>query len=602
MFNGNDNKDHSLLGLSATSKSSNFKESLIKLLNYSSKFKKVIIVSIIFAIVSSILSIIGPQYISEMTNVITDGLLGSIDMNKIWYLTIILVIIYGCSWLFGYIQSKMMAIMSQKYSEKLRSDFSKKINKLPLKYFDNHTVGDTLSIVTNDVDTIGQSLNQSLGQLVSASVLCIGACIMMFYTNLLMAVVAVVSSLLGFLIMSKILVSSQKYFNARQVELGRMNGHIEEIYTNHDIVRVYNGSKKEKKKFNKINQSLFTCDLKSQFLSGIMQPLMSFIGNFGYVCVCVVGALLAMNGSISFGVIVSFMVYIRLFTNPLSQISQSFTSLQSASAASERVFTFLASTEQEDETQIQNRLELNNTKGNIEFKNVKFGYNEDKIIINDFSCKVKSGAKIAIVGPTGAGKTTIVNLLMKFYNIGSGDITIDNVSIKDLTRENIHDLFIMVLQDTWLFNGTIRENVKYNNENVSDEEIMNAISQVGLEHFIKTLPNGLDTKLSDAESISVGQKQLLTIARGLIKNSPLLILDEATSSVDTRTEELVQKSMDKLTKGRTSFIIAHRLSTIKNADLILVMKDGNIIEQGTHDELIDKRGFYEKLYNSQFQN
>ena len=495
-----------------------------------------------------------------------------------------------------------MATVTQKFSKKLRGEISIKINKLPLKYFDKNSYGDILSRVTNDVDTLGQTMNQSIGTLVSSVTMFIGSLVMMFYTNWLMAITAIIATIIGFALMAVILAKSQKYFNAQQKQLGILNGHIEEMYSGHNVVKAYNGTNESKKKFNEYNNALYESAWKSQFLSGLMPVIMGFIGNFGYVCVCIVGAMLTMNSSISIGVIVAFMIYIRLFTNPLSQIAQAMTSLQSAAAASERVFEFLDEEELIDESNKTKVLSKDEVKGNITFEHVKFGYDEDKLIIKDFSAKAKSGEKIAIVGPTGAGKTTMVNLLMRFYEINSGDILIDGVSTKDLTRENIHKLFCMVLQDTWLFNGTIKDNIIYNNPNVTLDEVKEACKTVGLDHFIKTLPHGYDTKIGDTDSLSSGQKQLLTIARGMIEDAPFLILDEATSSVDTRTEELVQIAMDKLMHGRTSFIIAHRLSTIKNADLILVMKDGNIIEQGNHNELIKKNGFYAELYNSQFQN
>ena len=493
-----------------------------------------------------------------------------------------------------------MATVSNNFAKGLRTKISNKINKLPLRYFDSHEIGDILSRVTNDVDTIGVSMYQSLGSLVGALTLFIGSIIMMFVTNPLMALTAIISSLIGFVVMFIILGKSQKYFTARQVELGKLNGHIEEIYSAHNLVKAYNGEKDASNTFDKLNNSVYECNRKSQFLSGMMQPIMAFIGNFSYVAVCVVGAALVIKGNITFGVIVAFMIYVRLFTNPLSQIAQGMSNLQTTAAAGERVFEFLEEDELKEEKN-KKHLDSKHVKGNITFEHVKFGYNENKVIINDFNCKIQKGEKVAIVGPTGAGKTTIVNLLMKFYEINNGDIKIDDISINDLTRENIHDLFIMVLQDTWLFNGTIRDNIRYNNKNVTDEEIWKALKTVGIDHFVKTLPKGLDYVLGDNDSISAGQKQLLTIARGMIKDAPLLILDEATSNVDTRTEELVQDAMDKLTNGRTSFIIAHRLSTIKNADLILVMKDGNIIEQGNHDELMSQNGFYADLYNSQFK-
>lgn len=525
----------------------------------------------------------------------------SIDMVKIKNIGIILIIIYLVSALFGYIQSFTMATVSNNFAKYLRTSISTKINKLPLSYFDTHETGNVLSIVTNDVDTIGMQMNQSLATLVTSITLFVGSLIMMFITNYIMAITAIISSIFGFALMFLILGKSQKYFNQRQEELGAMNGYIEEIYSGHTIVKSYNGTEKAIKDFDELNERLYYCNRKSAFLSGLMHPIMGFVGNFGYVAVCIAGALLVMNNNITFGVIVAFMIYIRLFTNPLSQIAQAMSNLQSSVAAGERVFEFLDEKEMDNEDDKKGKLDKTKVKGNIEFKNVKFGYNDSRIIINDFSAEAKSGKKIAIVGPTGAGKTTMVNLLMKFYEINDGDILIDGISTKDLTRENIHELFIMVLQDTWLFEGTIRDNIKFNKKDVTDEEIWDALKTVGVDHFVKTLPGGLDATIGDNESISQGQKQLLTIARGMVEDAPFLILDEATSNVDTRTEELVQKAMDKLTVGRTSFIIAHRLSTIKNADMILVMKDGNIIEMGNHKELMKKKGFYADLYNSQFK-
>ena len=526
----------------------------------------------------------------------------SINMNAVKKIVIFLLTIYLVSALFNFLEGFIMASVANDFARNLRSKISVKINRLALKYFDTHSNGDILSRVTNDVDTVAQTMSQSLGSFVSAIALFIGCVIMMFKTNWILAITAILSSLIGFIFMSFILSKSQKYFLARQVELGKLNGHIEEIYSSHNVVKAYNGNYDASKKFDELNENVFECNRMSQFLSGLMPSMMSFIGNFGYVAVCVVGALLTINGNISFGVIVAFMIYVRLFTSPLSQIAQGMTSLQSTCAAAERVFEFVEEPEMEDEKHLKKKLDTKKVKGNIEFNHVKFGYDSDKVIINDFNCKVKPGQKIAIVGPTGAGKTTMVNLLMKFYNINDGDILIDGVSIKELKRENIHDLFIMVLQDTWLFNGSIRDNIKYNKKRVSDKIIEKSLETVGALHFVKSLPGGLDYQITDSESISAGQKQLLTIARGMVKDAPFLILDEATSSVDTRTEELVQKAMDKLTKGRTSFIIAHRLSTIKNADIILVMKDGNIIEQGNHKALMKKNGFYADLYNSQFKN
>ena len=523
------------------------------------------------------------------------------DMNLVYKYAFILGSLYIISAIFAYIQNFSMTTVSNNFARKLRNNIGVKINKLPLKYFDTHETGDVLSRVTNDVDTIAQNLNQSLASLVSSVTLFIGSIIMMFITNWVMAFTAIFSSLIGFGLMSVILSKSQKYFIARQTELGDLNAFIEEMYSAHNVVKAYNGGKEAIKEFEMLNKKLYESNRKSQFLSGLMHPIMGFIGNFGYVAVCIVGALLVINNHISFGVIVAFTIYVRLFTNPLTQIAQAMTSLQSTAAASERVFEFLDEIEMSKEDNITKHLDKSKVKGEIEFKHVRFGYDESRTVIKDFSVKVSPGNKIAIVGPTGAGKTTMVNLLMKFYEISDGDILIDGVSIKELTRENIHELFCMVLQDTWLFEGTILDNIKFNKENVSEEEIWSACKTVGIDHFIKTLPGGILSKVSDTDTISGGQKQLLTIARGMLEDAPFLILDEATSNVDTRTEELVQKAMDKLTEGRTSFIIAHRLSTIKNADLILVMKEGNIIETGNHDELMKQNGFYRELYNSQFE-
>lgn len=523
------------------------------------------------------------------------------DMDKIKSIAILLACLYIISAIFSYVEGLSMIKVANGYAKKLRSSISEKINKLPLKFFDHNLSGDILSRVTNDVDTIAQSLNNSLSTLVSSITLFIGSIIMMFATNYIMAITAIVSSLIGFILMFIILNKSQRYFTARQRELGKLNGYIEEVYSGLNVVRSCNAKDETINEFDKLNDKLYDCNRKSQFLSGLMQPIMGFIGNFSYVAVCIVGALLVSKSVISFGVIVAFIMYVRLFTNPLSQIAQAMTSMQSTAAASERVFGLLEEVEMDSENDITKKLDKHKVKGNIEFKNVKFGYDKDKIIINDFTAKVKAGEKIAIVGPTGAGKTTMVNLLMKFYDINDGDILIDGTSIKELKRDNIHSLFTMVLQDTWLFNGTVKENIIYNQKNVSNKKVEEVCKVVGVDHFIKTLPNGYDSIISDNDSVSSGQRQLLTIARGMISDSPFLILDEATSNVDTRTEELVQKAMDKLMENKTSFIIAHRLSTIKNADLILVMKDGNIIEQGNHNELMKKNGFYANLYNSQFE-
>ena len=523
-----------------------------------------------------------------------------LDEKKLKEKSITLGIIYLVQAIFSYIVGLLMAYVGIGYSKKLRRNISTKINKLPLKYFDTHEIGDILSRVTNDVDTIGINMSNNITSFVTNITLFLGSVVMMFVTNWIMALTAIAASIFGFMFTFVILKRSQKYFTARQKELGNLNGHIEEIYSGHNVVKAYNGERDALIEFDKINDKLYDANRKSQFLSGIMQPLMNFIGNFGYVAVCVVGALLVMNNEITFGVIVAFMIYVRLFTNLLSRLAQAMTSMQSIAAAAERVYEFMDEEELPDESNIKSSLPKK-VKGNIEFKNVKFGYNPEKTIIKDFSAKVKDGEKIAIVGPTGAGKTTMVNLLMKFYEINDGDILIDGISIKNIKREELHDLFVMVLQDTWLFEGSIKDNLKFNNKNISTDLLWDICKKIGIDHFIKTLPSTMDSSVTDNEAISSGQKQLLTIARGMVKDAPFLILDEATSNVDTRTEELVQIAMDKLMEGKTSFIIAHRLSTIKNADLILVMNEGNIVEQGTHKELLKKNGFYANLYNSQFQ-
>ena len=527
----------------------------------------------------------------------------TMNMTKIKNITILLASLYILSALFNFIQSISMTTVANKFANTLRRKISIKINKLPLKYFDKHQSGDILSRITNDVDTIAQSMNNSLATLVSATTLFLGTIIMMFITNWIMAITAIISSLLGFVFMFMILGKSQKYFIERQVELGKLNSHIEEIYSGLNVVKAYNGQKESNNKFDELNKKVYECNRKSQFLSGLMPPMMGFIGNLGYVAVCIVGALLTMNDLITFGTIVAFITYVRLFTNPLNQISQAMTSLQTTAAASERVFEFIDEEEMSSQEHIKTKLNKNKVKGKIEFANVVFKYEGNvNPTIKNFSACAKPGQKIAIVGPTGAGKTTMVNLLMKFYEINSGDIKIDGISTKELTRENIHELFTMVLQDTWLFNGTIKENIIYNRKNISNKKVEEVCEQVGISHFINTLPDGYNSIISDNDNVSAGQRQLITIARGMLEDAPFLILDEATSNVDTRTEELVQKAMDKLSEGKTSFIIAHRLSTIKNADLILVMKDGNIIETGNHKELIKKNGFYAELYNAQFKN
>ncbi len=600
------------MGSGAGEKAKDFKSAVKRLLKELGKFKILIVIALVLAVAGAVLSISAPNRLSKLTDEIQAGIVPKVengqmimpemDMEAIKSIALSLVILYACSAICTFIQSICMTEVANNFARSLRTRISVKINKLPLSYFDRHQSGDTLSRVTNDVDTIAQTMNQSLGSLVSNITLFLGSIIMMFYTNWIMALTAIVSSLLGFMGMFAVLSKSQKYFVAKQEELGNLNGHIEEVYSGLNVVKAYNGKKESDQKFDEYNQKVCEANRKSQFLSGIMQPIMNFIGNFGYVAVCIVGALLTMNNVISFGVIIAFITYVRLFTNPLSQIAQSMTSLQSTAAASERVFEFLDEKEMSDQSNITKSLDKNNVKGKIEFDNVVFQYdNNDKPTIKNFTATAEPGQKIAIVGPTGAGKTTMVNLLMKFYDINSGDIKIDGISTKELSRENIHSLFTMVLQDTWLFEGTVKENIIYNQENVSDERVKEVCKEVGLDHFIRTLPKGYDSYLSENDSVSAGQRQLLTIARGMIQDSPFLILDEATSNVDTRTEELVQVAMDKLTEGRTSFIIAHRLSTIKNADLILVMKDGNIVEQGNHEQLMAKNGAYAELYNSQFE-
>lgn len=568
-------------------------------------FQLPFLLAVIGAIVSATVTVIGPDKLKEITNTITKGLtptatgmIPGIDLDKVGKIALTLAILYVISAVVGYIQSFTVATIVQRFSQRLRKAIQTKIDKVPLNYFDSHSQGDTLSRVTNDVDLLGQSLNQSLGTLVTSTMLLIGSIFMMFHSNVSMALTAIGSVLIGFVLVMVIMGSSQPLFKRQQNNLAAINGYVEEIYSGHNVVTSYNAAGETSETFKKLNTNLYKSMWQSQFLSGIMMPLMIFVGNFGYVMVCVVGAVKVINGDITMGDVVAFMTYVRIFSQPLSQIAQAFTQMQSATAAMSRVFEFLEEDEMEDESDKERQ--LSDVNGEVTFDNVFFGYSKDKTIIHDFSAVAKPGQKVAIVGPTGAGKTTIVNLLMKFYEIDKGQITIDGVDTRLMTREEVHDQFSMVLQDTWLFEGTIKENLIYNQENITDEQVIAAAKAVGVHHFIMTLPKGYDTYLDDSVTLSIGQKQLLTIARALLKDSPLLILDEATSSVDTRTEELIQKAMDKLMEGRTSFVIAHRLSTIRNADLILVMKDGNIIEQGNHDELMAADGFYADLYNSQF--
>ena len=593
-------------------KPKNFKKAMGKLIAFVKPFFVPIIIALVFAVAGTVLNLVGPNILSDLTDLIgasfayipAQGIdaVFPVDFDEVFRLCMTLVGIYGAGLICSYVQGLIMATVTQKNSKNLRTAISEKINRLPLKYYDSNSIGDVLSRVTNDVDTIGQTLNQSVATFVTAIVLLLGSIVMMFITNWIMAFTAIAASLIGFAFTFLIMGRSQKYFARQQAYLGEINGHIEETYAGHNVVKAYNAEHNVKRVFNDINYRLYTSAWKSQFLSGLMMPLMAFIGNFGYVAVCVVGAVLVAEGHIAFGVVIAFTLYVRLFTSPLQQLSQAFTSMQSAAAASERVFEFLDETELSDESGKTRFLSPKDIKGDVAFENVRFGYDPGRIIIHDFSAQAKAGQKIAIVGPTGAGKTTMVNLLMRFYELDGGCIKIDGIPTNELTRANVHDLFCMVLQDTWLFEGTIRENVVYSKENVTDEEVVRACKAVGLHHFVMTLPKGYDTVLDDKANLSAGQKQLVTIARTMIENAPMLILDEATSSVDTRTEELIQRAMDKLTEGRTSFIIAHRLSTIRNADLILVMKDGDIIEKGNHEELLAKKGFYADLYNSQFES
>ena len=598
-------------GRGAVEKPQDFGGVMKKLVHFCRHYIPAIIVALVLGAIGTVCQIVGPDKLKDMTNEIAKGLpalvngkpvLGAIDMDAVTHIAWLLVALYVGYAVLCYVQSWMMANVTQRTAQELREAISVKINKLPLKYFDKVSYGDVLSRITNDVDAIGQTLGQSVGSLITSVTLFVGALIMMFYNNVIMTVCAIASSLVGLLIMGAIMKVSQKYFSRQQIALGDVNGHVEEMYAGHTVVKAYCGEADSIRAFEKYNGDLYNSGWKSQFLSGLMMPLMNFVGNFGYVVVCVVGAVLAMDGKIEFGVIVAFMMYIRLFTQPLSQFAQAFQNLQRCAAASERVFSFLEEPEMADESDKQALLGVNGkpVRGDVEFSHVKFGYDPSKTIINDFSASVKSGQKVAIVGPTGAGKTTMVNLLMRFYEISGGSIAIDGVDTKSVPRWNVHDQFSMVLQDTWVFRGTVRENIAYSKPDVTDKQIEDACKAVGLHHYIMSLPNGYDTVLDDKATLSQGQKQLLTIARAMVEDAPILILDEATSSVDTRTEELIQKAMDALTVDRTSFVIAHRLSTIRDADMILVMNHGDIVESGTHEELLAKGGFYADIYNSQF--
>lgn len=587
-------------GRSNNEKPTAFKETWQKLLKYFRQYWWIMILALACSAIGSILTLVGPDKLSELTDIITQGIMTEIDMNAIRKIGFTLVILYGVAATLSLIQGFVMATITQKISKSLRHDLSQKINDLPISYFDNNTTGDILSRVTNDVDTIAQSLNQSVSTLVTAITTLIGSLVMMLLTNITMTVTAILATMAGFGLMMVIMSRSQQYFSKQQNDLGAINGHIEEIYSNHSTVKVYNGSREAMTRFKEINRNLRDSGFKAQSLSGLMMPIMGFIGNFGYVAVCIVGAMLAINGQITFGVIVAFIMYVRYFTQPLSQLAQAGQSLQSTAAAAERVFEMLETPEMADES--HKTQAITTIYGDVSFENVRFSYpNSDKTVINNFSAEAKAGQKIAIVGPTGAGKTTIINLLMRFYEVTGGSIKIDGIPTSELTRENVRDQFSMVLQDSWVFNGTVKENLVYSIPNITDEQVVKASKAVGLHHFITTLPHGYDTILNDQVSLSEGQKQQITIARAMIADKQMLILDEATSSVDTRTELQIQHAMDLLMKGRTSFIIAHRLSTIKNADLILVMKDGDIIESGTHDSLLTEGQFYAQLYNSQFE-
>lgn len=584
-----------------------FKETLKEMARYLKPYFPLILIAVVASVIATILQIIGPDKLKLITDEITKGLpkivkgkpvVTAIDMDSVKSITLMLLIFYLSSLVLNLLQRFIMADVTQKISKSFREEIAKKINRLPFSYFDNTTFGDILSRVTNDVDTISQSLNQSVGALLTSIVMLIGTVVMMIYNSGILTITTILSSLVGFVFITIIMKKSQKYFKEQQQNLGDINGQIEEVYTGHNVIKAYNAGARAVDEFEQMNTQLYTSAWKSQFLSGLMMPIMQFAGNFSYVMVCIVGGALAINGKISFGVIVAFMIYVRLFTNPLSDIAQSFNTLQRAAAAGERVFEFLNEDELEEEHVTE---KLEKAKGEVEFKNVRFGYDPEKIIIKDFNVKVNPGEKIAIVGPTGAGKTTIVNLLMRFYEINDGQILVDGIDTKNLSRENLRDQFCMVLQDSWVFEASVRENITFGEKDITDEELIDVCKRVNLDHFIRTLPNGYDTILNDKQSLSQGQLQLLTIARAMVSHAPMLILDEATSSVDTRTEIIVQDAMDELAKGRTSFVIAHRLSTIKNADLILVMKDGDIVEKGKHDELLARDGFYAQLYNAQFE-
>ena len=599
--NMNSTRGPGMRGMRVAEKPKDFKGAMRMLILYLKRFMPLILVALSCAIVSIILQLFGPDLLSQITDMISEGMKsGSIDLPAVVHKSMLTLGFYLVSALLIYVQAITLTTVSSNIMRYMRNDISHKLNKIPLSRFDSSSFGDLLSRVTNDVDTIGMSLNNAAADIVTAVTVFIGCTIMMLLTNVVLALIAIAASLFGFFMMNVIIKRSQKYFSRRQMYLGQLNGHIEEMYAGHIIVKAFNGEKESRKEFERLNEKLCENNWKSQFIGGINGPIMEFIANFGYVAVCVVGAIMAKNGTITFGVIVAFILYVRQFTQPLGMLAQAMVNLQSAAAAAERVFSFLGEEEMEDES--SKKALLDGCKGQVTFDHVKFGYTPDRTIIHDFSMDIQPGQKVAIVGPTGAGKTTLVNLLMRFYEIQGGQIRIDGVNTRETTRENVHDQFCMVLQDTWLFEGTIRDNIVYSMQDVPDEKVIEACKAVGLHHFISTLPNGYNTKLTDDSNLSAGQRQLMTIARAMIEDAPLLILDEATSSVDTRTEQIVQDSMEKLTEGRTSFTIAHRLSTIRNADVILVMKDGDIVETGTHEELLARGGFYAELWTSQFVN
>ena len=578
----------------------NMGKALSRLSQYMHKTLGIMIFALVLAALSAVMTIIGPDKVGQIATLMSNGLTTGIDLGAVAKVGIFLAVIYGLSALFGFLQHYIMATVTLDTSYRMRAELSAKINRVPQKYFNFHAQGDILSRITNDVSTLQQGLTNALPTIISAATQFVGCLIMMFVTEWRLALAALGITLIGLVLVVLIMSRSQKYFTARQESLGALNGYVEEMYSGHEVVRISRAEAPVGEKFDTLNDAVYDANWRSQFLSGIMQPLMNVIGNLSYVAVCVLGSILALQGIIDIGVIVSFILYVRLFTSPLTQIAQGMTNLQTASASAHRIFDFLESEEMPDEN--EKTAKLTDVRGRVCFDHVRFSYpsDPDKIIIRDFSAEVLPGQKVAIVGPTGAGKTTMVNLLMRFFEINSGSITIDGVPISDMRREDVHGLFSMVLQDTWLFEGTVRENLVYNMEGITDEQLEAVCRACGLDKLIHSLPQGFDTVLSESAGISAGQKQLLTIARAMLQNAPMLILDEATSSVDTRTEVLIQRAMDELTKGRTSFVIAHRLSTIKNADKILVMRDGDVVESGTHDELMQRGGFYAELYNSQF--